>query len=463
MTRVPTRVRSTLIASLAATALVLPMAAFGGTAAADETSENPATTEIDLDLAKAALANFTDGSVRTVSLPESVGKFTSIAPARVFDSRNNKGNLVEVPTRKVKPGEEIKVNFADLGVFSEDEEPMAVALNLTVVDSDLGSYAVAYPCGSKPTTSTVNIEAKKTFANSAIIAVTDDDLNPVDVCFAVDKPMNVVVDITGYFSVTAAEASTFVPIEPARIFDSRGSGDSLMKIDSGKRKSNDIIEVPFSTLDIFEDGHTPTAIDLRLTTTESDTDGYAVAYPCAQGVPNSSTVNLSLTEDMTNAGIIPLDKDGKICVSFVGVTHALMDVSGYYTAGSDGYQFIPIPPTRGLDTRPGFPPDSNEELPITNEGTYRLDFGEAPTEDERPRAVAANVTTVNATGPGYLRNWGPQRKEPATSMNNYPGGPEARASSAILELGEYKGKDGWTFFSTPQVTDLIVDVTGFFY
>ena len=53
---------------------------------------------------------------------------------------------------------------------------------------------------------------------------------------------------------------------------------------------------------------------------------------------------------------VPLNADGDIWIVYKassGSAHVLLDVTGYFLDGATGLTFVPVGPSRILDTRPG--------------------------------------------------------------------------------------------------------------
>ena len=90
----------------------------------------------------------------------------------------------------------------------------------------------------------------------------------------------------------------------------------------------------------------PPAANVTLTLTSPQNIGYATAFPCVSGLPNTSMVNVVPNQQQTNAGLVPIDAAGRLCVYLSTASHVLVDLNGW-----TGTAFTPLTPARALDTR----------------------------------------------------------------------------------------------------------------
>ena len=88
---------------------------------------------------------------------------------------------------------------------------------------------------------------------------------------------------------------------------------------------------------------------MNLTIVGAAAPGFATLYPCGATRPEASNINYSTGETIANSAIAKPGVGGKICIYTYATADVLVDVAGYFPAGSD---YTPIPnPTRVLDTR----------------------------------------------------------------------------------------------------------------
>ena len=75
--------------------------------------------------------------------------------------------------------------------------------------------------------------------------------------------------------------------------------------------------------------------------------GFVTVYPCGRPRPEASNLNFGWADD-PELVIAPVSAWAGVCLYVYGAAHLLVDVSGYFPAGSG---FVPVPPARLLDTR----------------------------------------------------------------------------------------------------------------
>ncbi|HEV7669860.1 MAG TPA: N-acetylmuramoyl-L-alanine amidase, partial [Thermoanaerobaculia bacterium] len=131
-------------------------------------------------------------------------------------------------------------------------------------------------------------------------------------------------------------------------------------------------------------------------------------------------------------------------------------VSIMYTQGqSQGWRFYTLPPCRTLDTRSGPPPFSG--------GVYQAHIAGHCGVPSTAEAVAANISAVGPTGPGFVTVWPANLSSPGTSTINFGLG-QTRTNNAILRLSTDGTGD---IRYSPAVigngsVHLIIDVSGYF-
>ena len=130
--------------------------------------------------------------------------------------------------------------------------------------------------------------------------------------------------------------STFVPVEPGRILDTRSTtpigadnayGTPLRLKVAGADLTDGSRSAGIPT--------TATAVSGTITATATGGWGFVTAYPCDSTndtPPAASNVNYTgANQTVANSATIPLSTDGYICLTAYDTTHLLFDVSGYYT------------------------------------------------------------------------------------------------------------------------------------
>jgi enamine deaminase RidA (YjgF/YER057c/UK114 family) len=129
----------------------------------------------------------------------SVSDFTRAGPARVLDTRPNESvdALLEVTRVPLEPSRVMSVNVADLGGVVPTSGVSAVSLNITATNITDPGFITVFPCGQLPLVSSVNFAAPAlSTANAVLVPVSSGG----DVCFYSMAPVDLVVDINGWFA-----------------------------------------------------------------------------------------------------------------------------------------------------------------------------------------------------------------------------------------------------------------------
>jgi hypothetical protein len=90
---------------------------------------------------------------------------------------------------------------------------------------------------------------------------------------------------------------------------------------------------------------------INLTVTDPQKSGHLTAYPDGAPRPNASNLNFSAGETVPNLVIVPLTNDvADIANASTGTVQMVADLEGYFSSSAPD-SFVPITPTRELDTR----------------------------------------------------------------------------------------------------------------
>jgi hypothetical protein len=90
---------------------------------------------------------------------------------------------------------------------------------------------------------------------------------------------------------------------------------------------------------------------INLTVTDPRKSGHLTAYPDGTHAPNASDLNFSAGETVPNLVTVPLTNDiADIANASPGTVQMVADLEGYFSSRAPD-SFVPISPTRELDTR----------------------------------------------------------------------------------------------------------------
>lgn len=354
--------------------------------------------------------------------PSAVSAYEPIEPCRVLDTRST----------GARPAAREVVEVA-LDSCAPPPGTLAVSVTVTAVHPSGPGYATAFPTGTtRPIASLVNWSGSgSVVANSGMIPVADGSLS-VYVHAAVD----LVVDVGGYFveaSAGKAAAGRFVALTlPTRILDTRLTE---------RPPAGATVPVAVPHVAVPADA---TAVLVNVTATESTGASFVTAWSAGPR-PLASILNLDAAGQTRAATSIVGVADGSFRLFTRGGDHLIVDLVGYFTGpgaewSHDG-MFVPLAPTRQLDTR--------SSGPIYAEGTVEARVSGA--------VFVGNVTITETTRAGYLRVL-PARvgTSPTSSVNADRRG----GTSANLVVAPVSDK-GLSVWSRHQA-DAVLDQTGYF-
>ncbi|WP_043193023.1 PKD domain-containing protein [Streptomyces sp. NRRL F-2664] len=416
-----------------------------------ELTEHHTYTKAGVYTVKVSLIDGGDGSVRGTNqtvIRTAGNEFTPHAPTRLLDTRDGTGAArAKVPafgTARVRVG----------GAAQIPADATAVVLNVTVTNPARAGHVRVYADGGAlPTTSNVNYAPGQTVPNMVIASVGANGF--VNIYNSGDGAIDLVADVTGYFSKSAA--SGYTSLTPSRVVDTReGLGTGRGQVPG---------QSSFST-QIHGRGGVPAsakAVALNVTVTEPKNDGHLTVYPSGGSAPTASNVNFTTGQTIANSVIVPIGADGRISIrngAWAG-THVVVDVVGYYSPES-GAALIRSTPSRWFDTR---------EWDGPLDGRSYI-YGEVMNGDPNVTALITNATVTNTVGTGFLTvspdpnsweayegNWASEPTPPNSSNLNWTPGKTV-PNLVQASSGPYNVIDFWNMGWQP--TDLVVDTFGFY-
>ena len=247
----------------------------------------------------------------------------SLVPARLLDSR---------PAGHTFDGQSSGIGVRAGGSFTQVQvtgragvpaDASAAVLNVTVTDAQAPGYATVYPCGSNPpTASNLNYVAGATVPNAAVSKIGKQGR----VCVFTQSPLNLVVDVVGYFPATAA----FSTLVPARLLETRpGLPTSDAQLQGiGLRAAGSTTQVQVTGRAGIPTAATSVAINVTITGAQAA--GYATVYPCGPAPPNASNLNYGAGSTVANLVLAKLGSGGSVCVFTQSAAHIVVDVSGFF-------------------------------------------------------------------------------------------------------------------------------------
>jgi hypothetical protein len=281
---------------------------------------------------------------------------------------------------------------------------------------------------------------------------------------------------TGYALLVSPTHSTYVPLTPVRLVDSRsGAGQTGLT-------ASLVHDTPASFIVTGRAGIPANAVAVtgNLTVTNQTSFGYLSLTPThPTGTPATSTLNFPTGDNRANAVVVPLGSDGAgrgvLWLTYEGLsaaatTDVIFDATGYFVPDDTGSTYVPVTPTRFVDSRAGtgqtgLSASLAYNAPVSFRVSARTDTGLSIPDNAV--AVTGNLTVTNQSSFGYFSLTPTQPSGvPGTSTLNFPTG-DNRANAVVVPLGI----DGsghrviWITYeaiSSSASADVVFDVTGYF-
>ena len=378
-----------------------------------------------------------------------------LSPSRVLDTRTGIGGAAG------RLGAKGTIDVKVTGVGGVPASGVtAVVLNVTAANaSGPLSFLTVWPKGAaRPYASNLNFSAGVSVPNLVTARVGADgsvsvhnDTGTVDV----------VADVQGWYSQSVAAAgSSYVPVNPARILDTRdgtGTGGAV-----GQSGPGGVIQLGVTGV-----GGVPatgvTAVVLNMTVARATgPESYLTVWPAGAPRPTASNLNFSGGPATTNLVIAQVGVDGKVSVyNNVGSTDVIADVQGWFAAPVSpptGSTYFGINPTRILDTRDGTG-TGGAVGPLGPNGTVDLTVaGVGGVPGSGVTSVVLNVTATDSSGPeSFLALFPAGTARPLASNLNFVAG-ETIPNLVVVRVQNGKV----SIFNNLGSTNVIADVQGWF-
>ncbi len=413
--------------------------------------EKAGTYEITVGVDDPANKVYRENEVTVTTLGS---EFTPHDPTRLLDTRDG----FRSPKAKVAPQGSARVQVSGYGWIPQ--KVTAVVLNVTVTNATSAGHITAHPSGIKrPDASNVNFEAGQTVPNLVIVPVGEDGY--VELFNGGWESVDLIADVTGYFTQTAA--SGYTPMAPARFVDTRSG------LGTGKGQVPGQTSFGTQITGLRGVPQNAKAVALNVTATNPKEAGHLTVYPSGGRIPLASSVNFTAGQTVANAVIAPVGPDGSINIrnSAWAGTDVVVDVVGYYSPDGKG-ALMSSSPLRWLDTRD--PDGAFGRMEARSYLATQLTGWEPG--DTGVSGFVLNTTVTNTAGAGFL-SVAPDPNSPEQYENGTQVQPERPTSSALnWTKGETvanlvqatSGPHGIVDFWNQgwEETDLVVDLFGYY-
>lgn len=252
-----------------------------------------------------------------------------------------------------------------------------------------------------------------------------------------------------------ALGTTYVPIAPQRIVDSRTPLGVTGVFQTGVPRTFSVAGVGAIPADAV-------AVTGNVTVVGQTAAGYVALTPTATANPTSSTINVPVGDVRANNFSVPLAGNGKLSAVWKGAggskSHVVVDVTGYFVADETHATYTAIPPVRVMDTRPathaGTPTTLAANVPQT------LSVAGAHGIPSDAVAITGNLTVVGQTKPGYVAVTPDATASPTTSTINVPVG-DVRANGVSAPLN-VDGDLSVVYKAPSGTANVVLDITGYY-
>ena len=335
------------------------------------------------------------GSAATLPTPTSApSKFVTVTQQRLVDTR-----VEPAPTGRRRTGDVLRIDLGD----SVPEGTAAVALYLAAVDTRASGWLAAAPCGEATGTSSLNFAAGEIRGGPTVSQLGPDG----DVCVTVHGDADIVVDLQGAFHPSHTGGLRFDPLAtPQRLRDTRETG----------RETTLQLSAPAGA----------DAVAINLATVNASTSGYLVAAPCDE-VPFVASLNYRPGVVIAASTIVKVGDDGTFCVTASSSVDVVVDLTGSFSP-TGGLEFVPIVPTRTLDTRFG-----TGGWTIIHGARQTIDVLVAPAN---ARAVTGTIVAVQPLAQTFLTGAPCGTAPPTASVNAAEGAVVANSFTGGITDGK---------------------------
>jgi Subtilase family len=257
------------------------------------------------------------------------GRYKALGGSRVLDTRSGLGS----PTAgQPRPGNSLTEIDAVAAVTALDPSAAtdgvsAVVMNVTATEAGGYGYVQVIPTnGPTPisASSNVNYIPGQTIPNLVIVPV---GANGHVSLFNAVTPTHLLADVVGYFTGSSAAATAnglFVPLTPARLYDTRFEAGPIPPAGAKHFSPLGVASVPASGV---------AAVVLNETAVGATAPGWVQVLP-TDGAPYGSYSNLNVEragQTIPNAVITKLGTAGRFTAFTISGTNLVSDLSGYLT------------------------------------------------------------------------------------------------------------------------------------
>ena len=393
----------------------------------------------------------TEWLTKVTPLQTAGATYVPMAPVRILDTRVGTGLSGRFMANSAR-------TWTVAGVSGIAANAVAITANVTVVgQQSAGSVSVTVTPTGTPPSSTINFPLGETRANNLVVPLSSSGTVSAVFKGTKAKGTHLVFDVTGYFLADNTGA-TFNPITPIRAIDTRVGTGFTGKFLANTPRTLVIagtLGVPLAA----------TAITGNVVIVQPSKLGSGAVTKDPTATPSTSTLNFPAHTNRANGVFAPLDGAGALSIVYNaaagGTADVVLDVTGYFLPDLTGLKFVPLNPSRIVDTRP----------PAVLSGLHgKLATGVARTLQvsghwgvpDAAVAVTGNMTVTGSTANGSVSATPDPDSAPTTSTINFTTG--AVIANGFVGPLNGAGEMSFTYLanSAGKTTDLVIDLSGYF-
>jgi Beta-propeller repeat len=255
-------------------------------------------------------------------------------------------------------------------------------------------------------------------------------------------------------TVQLPSGTRFVPVIPCRIADTRNPNGSFGGPAIAGGTSRDFV-IPNSVCGIPSNA---AGYSLNVAVVPRGTLGFLTVWPSGQPQPLVATLN-SDGRIKSNAAVVPAGSSGAVSVFATDTTDVVLDINGYFVAGSSptALAFYPLTPCRVADTRNAIAPLGGPSLAAQSTRSFPI-LASSCGLPANAQAYSLNFAAV-PKGPSlaFLAAWPAGQAQPlVASLNDATG---TVLSNAVIVPA---GVGGSVNVFATDATDLVIDINGYF-
>ena len=235
-------------------------------------------------------------------------QFYPLTPCRIVDTRGGDGGILQAG---------IERDYTIPGTCGVPSSATAYSFNVTVLPSAGGlDYLTVWPASEgRPGVSTLNDNTGTIVANAAIVPAG----SGVTAFYAHSNSTNLLLDINGYFAPAGTGGLSMYPQAPCRVLDTRqNNGQPFMGEKTVSVEDSACAPPSNAAAYIFNATVVPPGPMLFLS-----------LWPDGELQPTVSTLNAEDGSITSNMAIVPTT-NGSIDAYAAGLTHLILDISGYF-------------------------------------------------------------------------------------------------------------------------------------